>query len=89
MEVTAWIDDHLCGQTRTLGVGGQVVYAINVLAEDAAVAIGCGAPGREIMFHVGTQVIAPTAAWDNGRLWKQTLQPNWRVFLPLILRAAR
>ena len=91
MEVTAWIDGHLCGQAQTVAVGGQVVYAINVLAEgdgegDRGTAVGCGAPGREVTFQVDSQSMASRAAWDISQLWEVTLQPRWGVYLPFIIK---
>ena len=72
-----------------MAVGGQVVYAINVLAEDAGVAAGCGASDRAVTFLVDSRLMASRAAWDISRLWEVMLQLHWRVYLPLILRAAR
>ena len=91
MTVTAWIDGHLCGRAETMAVGGQVVYAVNVLAEgdgedDRGTAAGCGAPGREVTFVVGSRLMVPRIAWDISRLWEVTLQPGWPVYLPLIVR---
>ena len=71
---------------RTLAVDGQVVYAINVSAEDADVAAGCGAAGRTVTFQVGPQSMAATAAWDTRQLWPVDLQPAWRVYLPLMIK---
>jgi hypothetical protein len=85
MTVTAWISDTLCGQARTLEVEGQVVYAVDV-QPDWTEAPGCGAPGRQVSFQVDSQMMTPTAAWDNGRLHELALRPGWRIYLPLILR---
>jgi hypothetical protein len=89
MEVTAWIGGNLCGQAETMAVGGQVVYAINVLAEDDGAAAGCGAPGRAVTFQVDSQPMVPSTTWDTSRLWEVRLLPNHRVYLPLILRVTR
>jgi hypothetical protein len=91
MEVTAWIDGHLCGRAETMAIGGQVVYAINVLAEgdgeyDRGTAAGCGAPGREVTFQVGSRSMVPEVVWDNNQLDKVTLSPAGIVYLPLVMR---
>jgi hypothetical protein len=91
MEVTAWINGHLCGQAETMAVGEQVVYAVNVLAEgddenDRGTAAGCGAPGREVTFVVDSQLMVPRSAWDISQLWEVTLQPGWPVYLPLVVK---
>jgi hypothetical protein len=93
MTVTAWMDDHLCGQgavteTETYGI----VYVVDVLAADLGDAAGCGAPGREVSFQVGAQAMVPTAVWSNSQLWELALSPKEypapgeRVYLPLIMR---
>ena len=86
MTVTAWVGGKLCAQSRAMDVDGQVVYSVHVLADGPGGAAGCGAPGRTVTFQVGSRVYAPTAAWDNRRLWELPLHPAWRVYLPLILR---
>jgi hypothetical protein len=91
MEVTAWISGNSCGRAETMAVGGQVVYAINVLAEgdgedDRGTAAGCGAPGREVTFRVDSRLMEPRVAWDISRLWEVTLQPGWPVYLPLVVK---
>ncbi len=86
--VTAWVGGNLCGQGQTLEVGGQVVYAINVMAEAGGLP-GCGAAGRVITFQVGSQVMIPTVAWNDNRLWEVRLSDSampFRVYLPLILK---
>jgi hypothetical protein len=90
LPVTAWIDGQPCGQGQTLEIDGQVVYAVNVLAQDGSAA-GCGVPGRTVTFQVGGQMMAPPAAWDNDRVWAVTLRPaewhpSWPVYLPLVVK---
>ena len=46
----------------------------------------CGAAGRDVAFRIGNQLLAPTVAWSNARLWEQDLTPTYRIFLPLISR---
>jgi hypothetical protein len=67
-----------------LEVGGEVVYVLAVLADDQVT--GCGAPGQRVTFQVGSQVMDPTAAWDNNRLWEWPLQAAaaYRIYLPLV-----
>ena len=69
-------------------VGGQVVYAINVLAEEGGLP-GCGAAGRLVRFQVGPQIANPVAAWDDSRLWEVPLSRStsqfW-MYLPLVLK---
>ncbi|MBC8447193.1 MAG: VCBS repeat-containing protein [Chloroflexi bacterium] len=80
--VTAWVGDSLCGQGQTLEVDSKVVYALNVMAE-AGGPPGCGAPGRQVTFRVGSQVKSPTVAWDDSRLWEVVLTRPFRVYMPL------
>jgi subtilisin-like proprotein convertase family protein len=86
MTVTAWIGDNLCGQGQTLEMGNQVVYSINVFADDLGRAVGCGARGRIVAFKVGSRVMIPTAIWNNNRVWKLPLSSGFRVYLPLIIK---
>jgi hypothetical protein len=83
--VTAWVGVNLCGRGKTLEVDSQIVYAINVLAEEGG-SSGCGAPGRMVTFQVGPQMTSPTVAWNDNRLWEVALRPAWRTYLPLVLR---
>jgi hypothetical protein len=87
--MTAWVDGTLCGRSRTVEVDDQTVYAVNVLAE-AGGPVGCGAPGKEVQFQIGAQLLAPTAAWDDSRLHRVPLQvsrPPCRVYLPMLLKS--
>jgi hypothetical protein len=88
LPVTARVDGHLCGQGQTIEVSGEVVYSINVFADGPGGAPGCGAPGREVTFEIGSQVMEPTVTWDNSRVWELALSPafQYRVYLPLVLR---
>jgi hypothetical protein len=87
-QVTARVGDAVCGQSETLPVGGEVVYAVNVLAEAGGPA-GCGAPGRVVQFQVGSRVITQTVVWNDERVHRFPLQFGeslWRVFLPTLVR---
>lgn len=79
MALTAWIGDYGCGQAETLDIEGEVMYRIDVLAEGPGGAAGCGAPGRTVTFQVASQVMAPTAAWDNNRQQELALSPAVQV----------
>jgi hypothetical protein len=64
--VIATIDGAQCGQGRTLrGPNGSLLYTVKV--SSSAEIAGCGAPGREVAFQVGSQKMTTTALWDNGR----------------------
>jgi hypothetical protein len=71
-----------------MGVGGQVVYSINVLADGPGGAAGCGQRGRAVTFRVGSQLMGPTAAWNDSRLWDLPLSPDEErhIYLPLVLK---
>ncbi|MFQ5613193.1 MAG: choice-of-anchor Q domain-containing protein [Anaerolineae bacterium] len=95
MPVVAKVKEQPCGQglTQLQELDGQmqVVYAIDVLAEGAGAAAGCGAPGRLITFEVGGQVIASEATWDNSQVWRLDLDVSGieslpRLYLPLVVR---
>ncbi len=71
-DVTAWIGDTLCGQSRTQEVTGQVVYAVNVLAEVGGLS-GCGQEGQLVTFQVAGQPLNPAVEWDDSHVWKVPL----------------
>lgn len=75
MTVNAWLADRLCGQDVTIEQEERVVYAVNVAGEGPGGSDGCGALGRNIVFQVGGQFMAPTPAWDNSQLHDLALQP--------------
>ncbi len=84
--VEAWIDGRLCGQGTARQVGGEIVYAVDVLAAEGSTS-GCGAPGRQVSFQVDGQTLPLSAAWTDARaqrldLWLGLL----RLFLPLVNR---
>jgi hypothetical protein len=84
----AWVGGTLCGQAQTMEVGGDVVYVVDVLADDGGSAAGCGLVGREVSFDLDSQRMEPTAVWDNTRLWHLPLSPvsEERIYLPVIVR---
>lgn len=86
MVVQARIGSHLCGQAQTRLVGTEVMYAINVLADGAGVATGCGAPGRTVAFQVGGTALPVFIEWNTERVWHVLLSPipGGDVYLPLI-----
>ena len=88
MPVIAWVDGNLCGQSETLEVESQVVYSVNVFADGVGSSAGCGVPERLVTFQVSSQVMVPTAVWNNSRLRELPLIPDSqrRVYLPLILK---
>jgi subtilisin-like proprotein convertase family protein len=87
--VRAWVNGKQCGQGQTQLIGGQVVYAIHVLANGAGQASGCSQLGQLISFQVGSQMVTTTAPWDNRQLWHLPLGTTSGVkyYLPLVLRA--
>ena len=86
--VTAWIGHNLCGQTEMVKVDGQIVYVMEVLADDFGKAAGCGAAGRSVHFKVGDEYLAPSAPWDNSRVQEVPLHSMpLRFYLPLVLQA--
>jgi hypothetical protein len=86
MSVTARVGGKVCGQGVLTEVAGYGVgYAVNVMAEDWGAYGGCGAPGREVVFWVGDEEMAPRALWDNRELEEVELRPLWRVRLPMVM----
>jgi subtilisin-like proprotein convertase family protein len=89
MTVTARIDGISCGRGVLRNVFGYgVAYAVDVMADDWEAYAGCGAPGQEVSFQVGSQVMVPAVAWNNNRLWELALRPMHRVWLPFVARAS-
>ena len=68
MPVEARVDNHLCGTGQTQAYEGQIVYVVDVEADDGAMHTGCGQTGRVITFYVNGQPMAPTGTWDNNQL---------------------
>jgi subtilisin-like proprotein convertase family protein len=86
MEVTAWIGGVLCGRGLTREYGGQIVYVVDVMADDGVANAGCGRLGRRVALTVGGQRMVPTVPWDNSQLNEVRLAPASVVYLPLVLK---
>jgi hypothetical protein len=86
MVVEAHIDGVLCGQGRTQDYGGQIVYVVDVMADDGVVHAGCGRLGRQIAFSVAGRRMVTTGMWDNNQLDEVTLTPTSVVYLPVVVR---
>ncbi|MBN2389765.1 MAG: hypothetical protein JXR84_03515 [Anaerolineae bacterium] len=85
MTVEARIKGTVCGRGITRAWEGQVVYVVDVFANDG-VTSNCGNLGDTVMFFVAGQPMVPTAVWDNRQLNEITLKPAACVYLPLVLR---
>jgi len=85
MTVSALITDKLCGQTQTQEIDDQIVYVIEVLADDLDGAIGCGTLGRTVKFYLESELMAPSVPWDNRKVAEASLQ-RLRVYLPTMLK---
>lgn len=86
MPVTARVNGVVCGAGQTEELDGQIIYAIEVAADEAGRSEGCGATGRTVTFEVGGQTLATTAAWNNQQARDLTLQADLRVYLPVVQR---
>jgi hypothetical protein len=84
IDVVALVNGKVCGRAKTRNVdGGQVGFAIDVVADDGAAAAGCGVPGRAVTIRVGSQ--AASAIWDNSRVRRLNFG-NLAIYLPLVRR---
>ena len=90
MPVQAWVGGNRCGQGWTQALGDDIVYVVDVWAEDAANAVGCGLTGRQVTFEVDSVVMGPQMPWDIRQLWEVTLSPTQQqhLYLPVVLRNA-
>jgi len=86
MVVEAWINGALCGRGVTQDYAGQIVYVVDVSAEDGAVYAGCGQAGRRVTFYVGGRTMSTQGVWDNSQLDELALRPAWSLYLPVIQR---
>jgi hypothetical protein len=91
MLVQAMVDDTVCGQGYTQEADGKIVYAIDVSANEAGIAEGCGTPGSSVTFVVGEKTLATLAAWDNTQphelsLQSTIVQNGSSIYLPLVIR---
>ncbi|MBN1660017.1 MAG: hypothetical protein JXA93_16575, partial [Anaerolineae bacterium] len=88
MTVQAWIGEHLCGEARTVVLtGGQIAYAVQVVADDGGATTGCGVAGRPIHFMVEGQSVARSLPWRDHQAWRLDLAPGAnRRYLPVIYK---
>ena len=85
MEITASINDKPCGQTLTRLVGPDVVYALDIFADDGA-SPGCGTQGRMVKFEVNGLPLPGTLVWNNNRIQRLNLGNLILTFLPWVVR---
>lgn len=77
MEVEAFINGQVCGQSQTEQHNGQIVYSIDVLADTEVAGIaGCGQSGDTVTFFVDQVEMSPVAIWDNAQLNNVDLMPQ-------------
>jgi hypothetical protein len=86
MSVVARVNGQVCSEGRTQEVDGQVIYVLDVPAEEPGFSTGCGAPGRNVTFEVGEQSLPVEVSWDNDRPLELTLQNAMQLYLPLVER---
>jgi hypothetical protein len=88
MALTAQVQGNACASTQSMQVGGDVVYVVDVPADDGADNAGCGLPGRTVSMSVDGQQAEPTTVWNNDRLWYLPLglASQRNVYLPLVVK---
>jgi hypothetical protein len=86
MPVVARVDGQVCGESRTQEVDGQIIYVLDVPAEEPGYSTGCGALDRSVTFEVSGQELATAVAWNNDIPRELTLQSGTQIYLPLITR---
>jgi hypothetical protein len=86
MSVVAMVDGQVCAEGRTQEVEGQVIYVLDVPAEEPGYGAGCGALGRSVTFEVGEQPLPTTISWNNDHPRELTLQNQATLYLPFISR---
>lgn len=88
LPVTAYVDGIVCGEGATQEADGQIIYALEVSADEAGFSEGCGRTDRTVTFQVGDTPMATTATWDSQQAHALTLQPTAArpVYLPLVRR---
>jgi len=90
--VVARVGGQVCGTTMTFAdsaTADQVVFAINVPADDGSAAAGCGAPGRTVTFEIDGVALLVSVGWDNSRprdLAQPNESPARTTYLPLVVR---
>jgi hypothetical protein len=86
MTVETRIGNAVCGRGVTKQYSGQIVYVVDVDADDmTGRSAGCGQPGRRVTFYVGGRWMSPAAMWDNSQLDQVNLSPG-AIYLPLVVR---
>lgn len=76
MTITAAINGNKCGQGKTLDIGGQVMYTLNVFAEDPGTSNGCGAAGQNVQLMIGSTAMQPSPTWANDQALPVDLSPG-------------
>lgn len=86
--VRAWIDRKLCGESVVQELAGQLAYRLLVSANRGD---GCGAPGKEIRFEVGSYPLPwNSQLWDNPQAHYLVLgPPGMAVYFPVIANGWR
>jgi hypothetical protein len=65
-QLTAQIDNRICGQTTTVQNNSDIVFMIKVAADDGSRYSGCGRRGRSVTIKAGAQVLF-TVPWEDNR----------------------
>jgi hypothetical protein len=76
----ALVGNTECGHGQTQLIDTQVVFVVDVFADDGGEHAGCGVPGRQLTFRIGTYTLPFAPVWDNS-------QPHGmqRLYLPMVL----
>jgi len=85
MEVLAWTNNVICGQGTTQLVDGQVVYSVNVSADDQHTP-GCGKEGDRVTFQIGSYKMATGAWWNSDKVWYVSLSTRTTLYIPIVTR---
>jgi len=88
MEVTAWINNKLCGRSQIQTMNEQLGYVIHIEADTGGDSSGCGMIGREIEFKVGNVPMAIPGIWNNTNIHYLPLLSKFDhlLFMPLVVR---
>ena len=84
LKVQALIGEKVCGEATTQIYSNTIVFAVIVSADDGAGLAGCGAPGRSVVFQVGSERLPYQVNWDNQRPRELRLVRLPLVQLPLV-----
>ena len=80
--VEAVINGQVCGQGVLQNLGGQLVYKVQVRADNGD---GCGDFGRQLTIRVAGQAVGAVTNWDNGRAHYLPLALP-KLYLPFVQR---